>query len=731
MDSSTGHVLPARLCWLLAAFAAISLIYLWATPIFEASDELWHFGMVEYIRQNHNLPVQDPNHRDTPWRQEGSQPPLYYAIAAALTLPFDLSDSEAQRQPNPHAKIGIPGADDNKVMVLHDELIPPLRDTVVAVYSVRAFGILLGSVAITAVYCSARMVGGQVVGLVAAGLTAFNPMFLFITASVNNDNLVTALNSVVIYLTLRLLRDGFHSHRSLRLAVLLTLATLTKLSGWVLVPMVLLVGLWVAYTRRDWRGLAIFCGLMAGVWLILAGWWYARNITLYGEFLGTQMMAAVAGPRLESFTIQTLLDEFEGFRISYWGLFGAVNVLTMPLFYHVMDAVTLIAAVGLVGWFFRRTAVQRTSAKLMIVVLGVTVLVSWISVINWTAQTYASQGRLLFPFVAANSTLLAVGLVAIARQIAGQKHALSHRILSVSVSALSVFALFVPITSILPRYVPPQPIDHLPHDVTPVYARFEEIQLIGYQAEDRRYAPSDHVMVTLYWQPAAASQQDYSLYLHALDPQGNEIGKVDTYPGGGRLRTSTWQPGAIYADTYRVPLDERVQGRFALALQVGWWHLPTGTIILPYAKDGKSLGSVILRVGGFIGDAIIDPTRFVPVTPVVFGSVIALEGYHFDEDRLTLLWQVQGESNQDYTVFVQVLDSNDQIIGQGDTSPALPTHYWRVGETYTTTHAITYPVKPPVGTYRVVIGWYHPQEFWRLSVDAPNDAYLLTEIEVN
>jgi hypothetical protein len=44
----------ARPLYILAtAYVALGLIYAWATPPFEASDEYWHFGMLEYIHVNH------------------------------------------------------------------------------------------------------------------------------------------------------------------------------------------------------------------------------------------------------------------------------------------------------------------------------------------------------------------------------------------------------------------------------------------------------------------------------------------------------------------------------------------------------------------------------------------------------------------------------------------------------------------------------------------------------
>src|SRR5882757_6575531 len=130
---------------ILGAFILLALIYAWATPPLEASDELWHFGLVDHIADTGTLPVQNPD-VTTAWEQEGSQPPLYYLIAAVLVKPIDRTDFDALRQPNPHAKAGVPGASDNKNLVLHDTPHPPLVGAALAVYVLRLFDILLGVV---------------------------------------------------------------------------------------------------------------------------------------------------------------------------------------------------------------------------------------------------------------------------------------------------------------------------------------------------------------------------------------------------------------------------------------------------------------------------------------------------------------------------------------------------------------------------------------------------------
>ncbi len=707
---------------LLIAYFILSIFYSRATPLLEASDELWHVGMVEAISNTGELPIQDAEHRETTWKQEGSQPPLYYLIAAGIASTIGIDDLDTLREPNPHAKAGLPQPIDNKNLVLHDEADGQTQ-AARAIYTIRLFSILLGAVTIVMVYRSAKLLAPRnpTVPIVAAGLTALNPMFIFIAASVNNDNLVTALNSAVIYLLLKTLRDGFDTKRSLLIAVLVTAATLSKLSGLILVPIIAIAALWSAWQRKNWRGLIILGTAMAAIWAIGASWWYLRNMELYGELFGTTTMALVAGPRLEPFSINTLFAEFEGFRAAYWGWFGGVNILTTPIYYRIMDIITVIGVIGYILYLRKCWRSGNSFQKSANIALLAMIILASLSIINWTAQTYASQGRLLFPFIAAISALLALGLDYFLRPIA----------MKAGLMALGLFAALIPFTTIAPYYTPPQPIDSLPASATPVYARYGDITLIGYEATDRRYEAGDMVEIRLYWQPLATSAADYSLFLHAVDSAGNVIGKIDTYPGRGLLRTSTWQAEVIYPDNYAILLEEDIEGRSALRVQVGWWDFESGEYLSPVDAEGKPIDSVMLNVGGVAGEATpLNTEGFIPVDNAHFGNVIQLKGYQLSEDNqtLSLWWQATGTPDDHYTVFVQVLDEENNIIGQGDAPPSFPTGYWRNGEQYITQHTIQYPETPTTGEYRIITGWYHPVDWRRLSTNTPDAAYEVARI---
>jgi hypothetical protein len=257
------------------------------------------------------------------------------------------------------------------------------------------------------------------------------------------------------------------------------------------------------------------------------------------------------------------------------------------------------------------------------------------------------------------------------------------------------------------------------------------VALVGYETLDIRYRPGDSVAVTVFWQVIARSDRDYSLSLALLDSDNRAIGKVDSYPGAGRLRTSTWQPGALYADLYVIPLSADATGRYVLRMQVAWWHYPTKTYISPAAEDGQPLKSVILNVGAFV-DSQAQPLvgDLVQIEPVDFGGAIRLLAYRRFGDDLLLLWESSRELADDYTVFVHVLDSEGNTVGQGDAPPTLPTHYWRPGERFLTHHTLTYRQPLSAGTYRIVVGWYSAADFARLSADFPEDASPVATITI-
>ncbi len=87
--------------------------------------------------------------------------------------------------------------------------------------------------------------------------------------------------------------------------------------------------------------------------------------------------------------------------------------------------------------------------------------------------------------------------------------------------------------------------------------------------------------------------------------------------------------------------------------------------------------------------------------------------------RVELYWWAMSPMDENYAVFVHLLDSKGRVKWQHDGIPAFgtrPTGNWRPGEVIADTHEIPLPPDAPLATYRVEVGVYSPLTWQRLRV---------------
>jgi len=110
-----------------------------------------------------------------------------------------------------------------------------------------------------------------------------------------------------------------------------------------------------------------------------------------------------------------------------------------------------------------------------------------------------------------------------------------------------------------------------------------------------------------------------------------------------------------------------------------------------------------------------------------FGDTIRLTGYDIDHPSprssniltLTLQWEPLKPMQQDYALFVHVLDAKGNQVAQIDVPPAgppAPTSTWLLHSYASWQHPIPLPPDMPAGTYWISIGIYNPTNFARLPV---------------
>ena len=576
--------------WLLPLiFLLIGLVYLYAAPNFEASDSVQHIGVVKWIADTGTLPVQSAEHAQL-FGQEASQPPLYYLLMAAVWNAFDTSDFEARFLPSPFTAIGVPERFGNRNLLIYKQPYPPdLRGSSLALYLIRLLSLGMGALTVGAVYQSARAVlpGRLGFALLAAALTAFNPQFIFISASVSNDSLVNMLAALITWQMLLMLRDGFRTRRSLALALLIALASLTKLSGLTVGAVVGLAAIWLLLRSRDYRGFFTLCAAVLAFWLLIAGWWYLRNLTLYGELFGTATMLDNFGRRSAT-PWQLFTVEFQGLRVSYWGVFGAFNILTHEIFYRVMDALTLIGAAGLAV-----SVAKKRHSKEVLTALGFLVMMLALGaamLIWWSTQTWASTGRLLFPYITSASLLMALGIVTL-------------RIPPLLVALpMFAFSLLAPFLYIIPNYDHPPPVDQLPQSAISADVQWGDIRLTGYEIPlSQSWQAGAEIPLTLYWRAEAQSPLAYALVLSLLDAQGDPISSFETWPGWGTMPHPWMTLDADYRDDYIMQIPADAASTSELQLEIRWYVFPDGPELDATLESGEEMEALMLPLGSVVG----------------------------------------------------------------------------------------------------------------------------------
>ncbi|MBI3957976.1 MAG: glycosyltransferase family 39 protein [Chloroflexi bacterium] len=729
---------------ILCCFLLLGLVYSIATPVLEASDELNHYPFVEHLARGKGLPVQQPG-QESHFGQEGSQPPLYYALAAALTFWIDTGDLSDLLDLNPHARRGVPLAEDNKNMIVHTERESfPWRGTVLAVHIIRLFSVLLGVGTVLCTYLLTRRLfpGQPTLALGAMALNAFLPMFLFISASVNNDNLVVLLSSLVLLLMVRLAQEGSRRRDLLLLGGLIGLACLSKLSGLALLP---LAGLALALpriadsqNRAGWRAIqrwVVDFGLVLLPALLIAGWWFARNWQLYGDPTGLNAMLAVAGGRPEEFALIDLLGEFQGFRINFWGLFGAVNVLMRPLWvYRLLDVFTLVSVAGLGVWLWRLRRNRRLSAGLLFLIPAAWIGLEFVALVRWTSLTAASQGRLMFPTISAIFLLLLLGwsswLPPRWRRIG----------IALPVAFLFVLAVSAPLTAILPAYPLPaqQIVESVPSTAQPFAVDYGgTARLLAFEVDKKLVHPGDTLKVTLYWQALAPMAKDYSVFVQLFGWQ-KDLGQSDSYPGGGSNPTSHWTPGQIIRDTHHLFISGNALGLRPAWIAAGLYDFETGE--RPTATDAQGqavIFPILMKLQSSWTASAWQPDNPLDVN---FADRVRLLGYdttthapRAGEDwNFTLYWQATGEMDREYTIFAHLVDESGGIVSQADGLPLMgfyPSSQWAAGEILNDIRLLPIGGSLSAGTYRVLVGLYDATTGQRLSVldaaDQTTDNFVL------
>ncbi|MBI4789487.1 MAG: hypothetical protein HY782_20850 [Chloroflexi bacterium] len=777
--SSRHEWLPTRLAILLVAFVALALFYSLIIPLFEGPDEDDHFRFAKFIADTRALPVQLFKPGGGVAGHQGWQPPLYYTLAALVISPLDTSDFAQHLWRNYAATfVGDPACCGRNIYYHTDSENFPFTRTTLAVHLARLLSILFGAVTVWATYNLATEVAAtqtqsrpaptipesakadfvyllqrfsqrdalaqspDLLPLAAAALVAFNPSFLFASALVSNDAALAAFSSLILLVWVKLIRGALalNLRSAMLLGALIGFAVLTKTTALGLVPLSVLLLLFLAWRRRDLRIAITGNAMMLATIALLAGWWFVRNLWLYGDPLALRLVEVSAlFPRAGPLTLPELFQiSLPWMWQTFWG--GPTPGDFSPIILVGLAMLSGLAVIGMIKFVLRITNYRseaeiprplRDELRIMLAFLAAWlgfILIAQIQFIRTTQG--ADQGRYLFPAISVIALFLVLGLTQL-RPFGGSAGAdtaqgkitnCELRITNWLIASSFLLALFVPFAYTLPAYARPALASEadLARASRPLNLNFaNQIELRGYDLSAQFVKPGETLSVTLYWRALAPMAESYRVFVHLVGSNDTSAGGADVIPARGAFPTLYWRPGDALRDVVSIPIAANAApGKYSV--EIGLY--PVGALGERLIVEGGGEDRVIV-------DAIkVAPSQFAAYTPqtradATFGKWAKLIGYDVSQSsRLTLYWQTIAPFDRDYSVFVHVLDAYGKIVWQADQEPQggnSPTSLWIVGEQIRDEYRLPQNL---AGPNRVRVGMYRPDTGERVPV-ASGDYY--------
>jgi 4-amino-4-deoxy-L-arabinose transferase-like glycosyltransferase len=709
MRSDKESVSPWWFLLLLLAYFGMGVWMTVRLPALATPNELLNFEYIQVMRQIKGLPnrgLVDSEVRYTEWHQ----PPLYFTFAALAGLPVPVPPAESNPPPpivwpaNP-AYLATHQGNLNPVVHITPQNTPLL-------YTSRIAATLLGLLGLAALYRAGRTVYGTAVALLMAGLLAFQPNYIHLSGSVNNDMPLTAVAALVMSYTILIIHADKGPRWYFGLGLLAAAAILTKANGVFVLAYLGAAWLIVLLRHRNWQQTirsALFT--LAGLVPLWAGWLALNTIRMH-DALGVEGSLPVGRVlALNPADFMRLTPWLDDIGRSFWLDWSAGDVGYGPDWFYILWAT--LFGIGLLGWLRPAGEVGRRSITFTVLlgILAISYLYFAVKALTVKEAGFlVPEGRWWLPVMPGLAWLTAVGYGRWWPE-AKRNRALLFSAAVPALSTLVLLALHLPALYPQARQLPAT----TGNSEQPLLTYDDTFALLSAAAPPLTADTEGRVELT--WQALADIDRDYIIAAQLLTPAAGGRQKLDeqySYPGYGRNPTTGWQTGDIYQDSLTLLPSGPLAG-------------PTlAQLVLHVQEDGRNLPARMR-------DTAVDPPIVLPIIvrpalplqpeaplpePVRFGEAFSLAGAQTERDGedllVTLWWRAEQPGSHDYTIFVHALDEQGHLLTQSDRSPAAgasPTSIWQTGDVIRDVHRLPGAAR----SAGLLVGAYDPLSGQRLA----------------
>jgi hypothetical protein len=258
----------------------------------------------------------------------------------------------------------------------------------------------------------------------------------------------------------------------------------------------------------------------------------------------------------------------------------------------------------------------------------------------------------------------------------------------------------------------------------------DTVRLLGYSLPNDIPRPGHTGFIDFYWETIAEPAESWWQQTRLIRDGITWVEKVGPL-SLAEFDMTEWLTGDLVWGRIFLPLPGQMPpGRYAVEVSLldqNGNPVPAREFWRAEAADSVTAGPAFLESWPMETTPPEMPHR----PDVIFGGAIRLWGYDLQKEvqpgeqlDVTLVWRDELPLEDDFNVFVHLMDEEDTLLGQADGVPVRwtrPTSTWRPGEFIVDHYSIPLPADLSPGVGYLWVGLYHPSGDGRLAVSNPSE----------
>lgn len=296
-------------------------------------------------------------------------------------------------------------------------------DLITRVYAIRLFSLFLFTLNVLTAYKIGKLLfeKNHLLTLTLTSFIAFNPMLIFSSTGILPDPLTNLLFSIVIYFSLKIIKEGLTTLSLLGVFASIVLGLLTRQQFLIAVFIAIIPITLRLITQPRLLVKVLIFSLISSVPIYISSFVFAPL-----SFLRAFSAPEIGWPKINLiFTQEFYLYFLEFLKKSfsqtlpwYWGVYKWLSLTLPPLTYQIINRIILVSIFGLVIYYLKCFSTKKITSQVVL-----TTFLIFISVIYFVmfgiwdfffsrqyGYSFGFQGRYFFPLITAHMAILIIGL---------------------------------------------------------------------------------------------------------------------------------------------------------------------------------------------------------------------------------------------------------------------------------------------------------------------------------